>query len=144
MRIFLALLSLTEWSDEPIFSAARSDPAPRPRGPSLFAHAEGVEFRYLASQEDALRGLGVCDPSAHLPWLVVRNGGDIYTWATRHWDGRTDGPGPSELGGDARVNVSQWNYFHIPKCAGTSLIAALEDDALASGLEVLETCVWHA
>lgn len=39
------------------------------------------------------------------------------------------------------IEVQQWNFFHLPKCAGTALIGALEREAKAHGIK---TCNGHS
>jgi len=94
-----------------------------PDGPS-------VNFRYLGVQEGALRALGACDPSASLPWLTATAAEQrvVDAWADRAWGSRAaaDAGGPIEL----------WNFFHVPKCAGTSLTQSLTRDAAKAGLTV--------
>ena len=76
------------------FLHALSPPSPpRPPLPSYLFRAQGEDGRLAR----------MCDPSVRIDWL--------------------DAPQRqvSVAAADAGTVVRQWNFFHIPKCAGTSL-----------------------
>jgi len=130
---------------------------------------QGVNFGFLGAQDGALRALGLCNVSASLPWLVSGADGpdmslvNVREWAAQRYGSRTV-PRPKRpaasgalalafsngTGAQTKISggtsskfqeVEQWNFFHIPKCAGTSLIAALERQAKAHGIG---TCNGHS
>mmetsp|Transcript_15942 Transcript_15942/g.36991 ORF Transcript_15942/g.36991 Transcript_15942/m.36991 type:complete len:372 (-) Transcript_15942:246-1361(-) len=101
-----------------------------------------VDFRFLGAQPGALRALGLCNRTAHLPWLLpedepagLENQGAS---AAAHWGGANSSTRLSrgdDLAGNAAM---QWNFFHVPKCAGTSLTRALKAAAAARGVKVCD------
>lgn len=88
------------------------------------AHEEGflpaTEFKFRGITAQDARASGLCTaPKWHREVAWTSTDRRIFEWAQRrHGD------------------VDQWNFFHIPKCAGSSLIFALEDSATKAGLEV--------
>ena len=70
---------------------------------------------------DRLRELGVCDKTKDLPWLDdtqnARTEAVIWEWARRNYS-----------------RVEQFSFFHLPKCAGSSMTSALVTAANECGI----------
>jgi len=70
---------------------------------------------------EKLRTLGVCDKTTELPWLDnivdVKTEAIILEWAHRNYS-----------------KVEQFSFFHIPKCAGSSMTTTLVKTANECGL----------
>ena len=77
------------------------------------------EFKFRGVEAEDVRSVGVC--------TALKTSGKWWSSA----DTRV-----AEWSRKQLVEVGQWIFFHIPKCAGSSLADALSETAAKAGLEV--------